>query len=174
MFLNQVCNREDLLLPALILVSWSFSPCSAQFGVMIQLDINPDSQNIPVLAVQNEVCISLDWQQTNICRSYPMNSKDSFPSLHSFFWFLALSVKGIVYTIASTFAWVSGVRLTSRALYALVAVLLSQEDSLPGLVGVKSQIIHIAWFFFVIFILISTYFGRNSFELIRYDLQIFV
>merc|ERR550532_299711 len=54
MFLNHVFkNREEFLL-SLNLLFLSFSPCYAQFGVMIQLDINPDSQNIPVLAVQNE------------------------------------------------------------------------------------------------------------------------
>ena len=58
MFLNHVCNREELLL-TLNLLLWSFSPCRAQFGMMIQLDINPDSQNIPVLAVQNQVTFEL-------------------------------------------------------------------------------------------------------------------
>ena len=33
-------------------------PCRAQFGAMIQLEINPDSMNIPVLSVQEKVgCI---------------------------------------------------------------------------------------------------------------------
>ena len=58
MFLNHVCKRKDFLL-SLNLLLWSFSPCSGQFGMMIQLDINPDSQNIPVLAVQNEVIFYL-------------------------------------------------------------------------------------------------------------------
>ena len=58
MFLNHVLNTEDLLL-ILNLFLWSFSPCRAQFGMMIQLDINPDSQNIPVLAVQNQVTSEL-------------------------------------------------------------------------------------------------------------------
>ena len=57
MFLNHVFkNREEFLL-SLNLFLLSFSPCTAQFGMMIQLDINPDSQNIPVLAVQNEVTL---------------------------------------------------------------------------------------------------------------------
>ncbi len=58
MFLNHVLNTEELLL-ILNLFLWSFSPCRAQFGMMIQLDINPDSQNIPVLAVQNQVTFEL-------------------------------------------------------------------------------------------------------------------
>ena len=58
MFLNHVLNTEELLL-ILNLFLWSFSPCRAQFGMMIQLDINPDSQNIPVLAVQNQVTSEL-------------------------------------------------------------------------------------------------------------------
>ena len=55
MFLNHVLKNRDEFLLSLSLLFLSFSPCYAQFGMMIQLDINPDSQNIPVLAVQNEV-----------------------------------------------------------------------------------------------------------------------
>ena len=38
-----------------IIIFFRLPVCTGQFGMMIQLDINPDSSNIPVLSLQDEV-----------------------------------------------------------------------------------------------------------------------
>ena len=47
--------RYDDVNDVFIIIFFRLPVCTGQFGMMIQLDINPDSSNIPVLSLQDEV-----------------------------------------------------------------------------------------------------------------------
>ena len=52
---NMVPSFQCQIVLLLLVCLLRLPPCRGQFGAMIQLEINPDSMNIPVLSVQEKV-----------------------------------------------------------------------------------------------------------------------